>query len=84
MHEFLWGALAMAGAVAGLFFLRFWTMTRDRFFLTFALAFWVLSAQWVGLAVLDVADESRHYLFMVRLAAFVLILLAIADKNRRP
>ena len=83
-NDFLWGALAATSAVAGLFFLRFWRLTKDRFFLLFACAFWVLALQWTGLSVLDVADESRHYFFIIRLLAFVLILFAIVDKNRKP
>ena len=83
-NDFLWGALAATGSIAGLFFLRFWWMTRDRLFLVFAAAFWVLAVQWTGLAVLEVADESRHYLFVLRLLAYLLILLAILDKNRHP
>ena len=83
-NDFLWGALAATCAMAGLFFLRFWKLTKDGFFLFFACAFWVLALQWVGQAVLDVADESRHYLFVIRLLAFALILFAIVHKNRQP
>ena len=49
-----------------------------------SVAFWMLALQWAGLAILDVGDESRHYLFVLRLAAFVLILVGVVDKNRRP
>lgn len=84
MRTFLWGALAATSGVAGLFFLRFWRTTQDRFFLMFALAFAVFALHWTGLAVLNISDESRHYLYMVRLLAFLLILAAILEKNRRP
>jgi hypothetical protein len=79
---FLWGASATASAVAGLFFLRFWHQTRDRFFLIFALAFWALSLNWIGLVATRRGDEARTYFYLVRLSAFVLILGAIMDKNR--
>jgi hypothetical protein len=79
---FLWGASSMASAVAGLFFLRFWRQTRDRFFLVFALAFWALSLNWLGLAATSNGDETRTYFYLLRLAAFVLIIVAIVDKNR--
>ena len=82
MQPFLWGALAMGAAISGLFFCRFWRRTSDRLFLAFAAAFWLLALQWGALALLRVADESRHYLFLLRLAAFVLILVAVVDKNR--
>ena len=82
--QFLWGMLVMSTFVAGLFFLRFFVTTRDRFFLIFASAFWVLSLNWLGLAVLNPIGESRHYIYIVRLAAFVLFIVGILDKNRRP
>jgi hypothetical protein len=80
---FLWGASALASWVAGLFFLRFWRETRDRFFVLFAAAFWVLAADWVALALVNPTDETRHLFYLARLLAFGLILVAIVDKNRR-
>jgi uncharacterized membrane protein len=79
---FLRGALVMGCAVAGLFFVRFYRQTRDRLFGLFAAAFWVLGLNWVVLAFYRVAQESRHYTFVVRLVAFLIILFAIVDKNR--
>lgn len=79
---FLRGALVMGCAVAGLFFLRFYRQTQDRLFLFFASAFWVLGLNWVVLAFYRVEHEARHYTFVIRLVAFVIILLGIADKNR--
>jgi hypothetical protein len=35
------------------------------------------------LVLLDEGSESTTYVYLVRLAAFVLILLAIVDRNRR-
>ena len=70
--------------VAGLFFLRFWRTTSDRLFLFFALAFWLLSASWLGLAVFNPADEARPYVYAIRLFAFALIIAGVTDKNRRP
>ncbi|HET6372295.1 MAG TPA: DUF5985 family protein [Candidatus Polarisedimenticolia bacterium] len=78
----LHGALVSASAIAGLFFLRFWRTTADRLFLAFALAFWMMSLQWLVAGLMGVQDESRHFLFLLRLAAFVLILVAVWDKNR--
>lgn len=77
------GAIVMGYAVAGLFFLRFWRETRDRLFLAFAVSFWVLSLQRAVLALLTApVAETVTGLYLVRLAAFVLIFLAILDKNR--
>ena len=51
MKQVLMGRLAMACAVAALFFLRFWRQTRDRLFALFAVAFAVLGVNRVGLAL---------------------------------
>jgi hypothetical protein len=83
MEDFLMGAIAMASAVAGVFFLRFWRETRDRLFLIFAVAFCLLGATRVGLVLSSAPNEGQTFWYWVRLAAFLLILLAIADKNRR-
>jgi len=83
-NQFLWGALTMASTTAALFFLRFFASTRDRFFLIFAGAFGVLTLNWAGLALINPMSESRNYLYVVRLLAFVLFIVGIIDKNRRP
>jgi hypothetical protein len=79
---FLFGAIAMGFAVAGLFFLRFWRRTGDRFFLAFAGAFWLLMLQ-SATVIGDISDESRSWTYLLRLAAFLLIIAAIVMKNRR-
>jgi hypothetical protein len=79
---FIWGASAAASWAIGLFFLRFWRDTRDRFFAMFATAFWVLSLNWVGLAITDPRDEARTLFYLVRLLAYLAFIAAIVDKNR--
>lgn len=83
MEEFLMGAIAMASAVAALFFLRFWRDTGDRLFLIFAASFFLLACTRLGLALSQVQQEAYTYWYWVRLVAFILILVAIIDKNRR-
>jgi hypothetical protein len=82
MDQFLRGAIAMACLIIGLFFLRFWRQTRDRLFLIFAAAFWLLGLTRVAVALTGGHDEERILIYMIRLAAYVLILTAIIDKNR--
>ncbi|MEP7306679.1 MAG: DUF5985 family protein [Acidobacteriota bacterium] len=60
-----------------------WTATRDRLFLYFAGAFWVFALQWATVGVLHLPVETRHYLYLPRLGAFLLIIVGIVDKNRR-
>jgi uncharacterized membrane protein len=82
MTELISGALVALSLVAGLFFLRFWKKTRDRFFAFFAAAFWLLAVN--RLAVVWLTEKSEHLAaaYLIRLIAFVLILVAIVDKNR--
>jgi Ca2+/Na+ antiporter len=82
MSSVLSGAIIMANLVVGLFFLRFWRRTRDRLFAMFAVAFWILAANRIVLASLHEESEFRTPVYAVRLAGFVLILVAIIDKNR--
>ena len=83
MTVLLQGAVAMGCAVAGLFFLRFWRDSRDRLFLSFAFAFWLLAVSYVLLGTIAFAREWQVYIFVLRLLAFCLILLGIFEKNRR-
>jgi hypothetical protein len=83
MNEFLSGALSALSGVAGLFFLRYWRLTRDRLFLFFAFAFWLMTLNWIGLAAWQPAVEAQHRIYLVRLLAFALIIWGILDKNRR-
>jgi hypothetical protein len=82
MNEVLSGLIVGGYTVCGLFFLKFWKNTSDRLFLIFALAFWVLAAQRLMLVVFVPAPGAGAYLYLVRLLAFTLILVAIVDKNR--
>lgn len=82
MSDFLGGALVMASGVVGLFFLRFWRRSQDKFFLYFALAFWIMGLNWM-LLTLKREDEPKTALYALRLVAFALILWAIWVKNRK-
>ncbi len=82
LYAFLSGAITLGFLVAGLFFLRFWRRTRDGLFLAFALAFWLLGLNQALLAFSSVPVEERTWLYLLRLAAFALILIAIVFKNR--
>ena len=76
------GAIVRGYAVAGLVFARFWRQTRDRLFLIFAIALWLLGVQRLALALTAEMLESQTGLYLLRLFAFLLILGAIVDKNR--
>ncbi len=73
----------MASLVASLFFLKYWKVSGDRLFAFFGVAFALLAVNWLVLSSVDPAFEARHLIYLIRLAAFVIILVGIADKNRR-
>ena len=81
-YTFISGAVAAGFFVSGLFFLRFWRRTRDALFISFALAFWLLGLGQALVALTDIPVEERSWIYLIRLAAFSLILLAIFRKNR--
>jgi len=83
LDPFLNGAISMGFFVAGLYFLKFWRSTRDRLFLFFAAAFFILMTERIARGVMEIKTEWAPYVYGIRLAAFVLILIAILDKNRR-
>ena len=81
MIQFLAGAVTLAYFLAAIYFLRFWRKTSDRLFLNFALAFLLFALNQFVVSVLWTADERHSYAYVLRILGFVLILLAIADKN---
>jgi hypothetical protein len=82
LYDFLSGAVALGFFVCGLFFLRFWRRTRDQLFMAFALAFGLLGAGQAILALASIPTEERGSLYLIRLAAFAVIIFAILRKNR--
>jgi hypothetical protein len=83
MIDLISGVLVTADAIIGLFFLRFWSVSRDRLFALFATAFWILGIQRLLLAFTRTIVEDQAIFYTLRLAAFVIIIAAIVDKNRR-
>ena len=82
LFDFLSGAITLGFLVAGLFFLRFWRKTHDGLFLAFALAFALLGGGQAVQALANIPQEERSYIYLIRLEAFTLILVAIFRKNR--
>ena len=81
MLNFVYGIITMGYVVAGLFFLKFWQRSRDLLFAIFALAFWLLALNQAIVAALDVPREEQSWVYLLRLAAFILIIVAIIQKN---
>ncbi len=81
--DFLMGANTKGWIVAALFFVRFWKQTRDRLFVIFAVSFVILALTRIVMVMMDLPDNEHTVLYWLRLAAYLLILLAIVDKNVR-
>ncbi|NKE64253.1 hypothetical protein RAMLITH_00330 [Ramlibacter sp. RBP-2] len=83
MNQMLSGAIAVSSLLAGLFFLRFWRSSGDRFFLYFALSFALEGLNRIALGLLVDASENNPLFYSVRVVAYGLIVVAIWQKNRR-
>jgi hypothetical protein len=81
MINFTFGLITMGYLVAGVFFAKFWSRTRDPLFATFALAFWLLAINQAIPALISVPREEQSWTYLLRLAAFILISAAILYKN---
>lgn len=81
MNNFLLGAIAVAAAVAGLIFLRYYRRTSDPFFLFFAASFGLESLGRILSVLVPAFDDNNGGIFVLRLVAYSLILLAITLKN---
>lgn len=81
MYQLIGGAVAMGSLTIALFFLRFWRTSRDRFFLYFALSFGIEGFHRVYTALQTETSESSPVHYLIRLAAYALILWAIIEKN---
>jgi hypothetical protein len=79
--DFFSGFLAAGFLVAALFFLRFWTRSKDSLFLAFAFAFALLALQQALTVFLGLPEEDRSWVYVLRLIAFVTIIFAILRKN---
>ncbi len=81
LMQILAGAITMGSWAIALFFLRFWRRTQDRLFSYFALAFFLFGVERLVM-VWSAGTESQAYVYLIRLAAFILIVIGIVIKNR--
>lgn len=81
IEGFLLGVIFSASLVAAAFFLKFWRRTRDPLFLAFALAFFIEGLNRLRFLFVDTPNEGLASIYLVRLLAFLLIVVAIVRKN---
>lgn len=82
MYALMSGALMMACLTAGIFFFKFWRKTKEKLFKMFAFSFWMLALERFVLGYLGTKNEPRPEIYVIRLIAFLIILVAIISKNR--
>jgi peptidoglycan/LPS O-acetylase OafA/YrhL len=70
--------------VAALFFFRFWRRTKDSLFANFSIAFLLFASGQFGSIWFDGQHDDNTWIFLLRLAGFVLLLVAIVRKNFTP
>jgi hypothetical protein len=82
MEQFLLGTISMGCAVAALLFLRFWRSSGDRLFLFFSASFAIEAINRACFAAFGHAAAEYHVGYVTaRLLSFLLILIAIVNKN---
>ena len=79
--DFFSGAIAMGFLVCSAFFLRAWSRTKDSLFVVFSLAFLLLALNQALATLLGLPIEERSWLYLLRLAAFSILIIAIIRKN---
>ncbi len=79
---FFLGIIVTSSLVAAGFFAKFWRATRDPLFLGFAAAFFLEGLNRMAFLFLEQPKEGDEVIYSVRLLSSLLILAAIAYKNR--
>ena len=82
MTIFLSGIFMATFAASGLFFLKFWRKTGEPFFFAFAVACWMIALERIPLLFYGQTNESRYWVYLFRMSAFIFIILAILRANR--
>jgi hypothetical protein len=84
MLDFLSGMATMGFLAAGLFFFRFWSRTRDVIFVYFSVAFCLLAISQALGTLTPLPGDDRAWIYLLRLAAFTLLIVGIVAKNFGP
>ena len=88
---FLSGICAATFIASAVFFLKFWRTSRDSFFVWFALAclmiaferMMTLFVEGTNSPLATPVTEANSWIYLIRLGAFLIISVAIIDKNRK-
>lgn len=78
----LLGAIAATSFAIGLFFVKYWRSSGDRFYLLFAASFLIEGVNRAAIGMIG-ATEYLPVHYAIRFIAYGLIVVAIWDKNRQ-
>jgi hypothetical protein len=82
LYQFFSGAAMFGAWICGLQFLKFWSKSQDRLFLIFGLSFWTMALERMVLVLMSNAEiENYSLVYLIRLFAFILIIIGVVDKN---
>jgi hypothetical protein len=81
LEAFLVGLITMGSMTASVFFLKFYTRTRDSLFFAFAVAFGIEALNRAATLGFGRSHEGSPWTYVIRLCAFLIILAAIIKKN---
>jgi hypothetical protein len=83
MQLAIYGAFAASHLIAAAIFLRFWAKTKAPMLMFFSIAFVLLGLSYGLLCRTDVGVPEPSAVYLVRLGAFVLIIVGIVWTNLR-
>ena len=83
VYIFFSGFTSAGFLVAAVFFARYWSRTREPLLGVFAAAFALIGMNNAIIGLADIPREAQSRVYLVRLAAFVLIIVGIVWTNLR-
>ena len=83
VYIFFSGVTAAGFLVAAAFFVRYWSRTREPLLGIFAAAFALIGLNNAIIGLADIPREEQSTVYLVRLLAFVLIIIGIIWTNLR-
>jgi hypothetical protein len=81
MLNFVYGMITMGFLAVAVFFFRFWRRTGDGLFAIFGISFALFALNQALTALLGLPRDEQSLLYLLRLSAFVLLIIAIWRKN---
>ena len=82
-YIFFSGVTSAGFLVAAIFFARYWSRSREPLLGVFAAAFALISLNNAIIGLADIPREEQSLVYLVRLSAFVLIIIGIIWTNLR-